>query len=467
VSELRLYNTLTREKESFAPIEPPRVKIYSCGPTVYSHQHLGNMRAYVFADLLKRTLRWFGYEVMHVVNITDVGHLTDDADAGEDKMEVAARMSGSSAWDVAEKWTRIFKQDLAKLRVEPPDVWCKATDHIAEQIEMIQKLEAKGFTYATGDGIYFDTSKDPSYGELGRLRLDEQATTERIGAADEKRNRPDFALWKFSGPAAPKRQMEWDSPWGRGFPGWHIECSAMSTRYLGEQFDIHTGGVDHIPVHHTNEIAQSENALDVRPWVKLWMHGGWLMFNKEKMSKSKGSVRTLDDLIEEGIEPEAYRFFLLGAHYRQQTSFTDEAMLGAQRAYQRLLRRVIELRASDESRGPEHIEALRERFREALADDLNAPRAIAVVWEVVHSDAIGAVQKSELLADFDQVLGLGLVEASAPVQEADERIDALVREREAARAARDFGRADEIRDQLQAEGIVLEDGPDGTRWHRD
>jgi cysteinyl-tRNA synthetase len=241
----------------------------------------------------------------------------------------------------------------------------------------------------------------------------------------------------------------------------------MSTRYLGEQFDIHTGGVDHIPVHHTNEIAQSENALDVRPWVKLWMHGGWLMFNKEKMSKSKGSVRTLDDLIEEGIEPEAYRFFLLGAHYRQQTSFTDEAMLGAQRAYQRLLRRVIELRASDESRGPEHIEALRERFREALADDLNAPRAIAVVWEVVHSDAIGAVQKSELLADFDQVLGLGLVEASAPVQEADERIDALVREREAARAARDFGRADEIRDQLQAEGIVLEDGPDGTRWHRD
>ncbi len=466
MSELRLYNTLSRTRERFEPLDPAQVGVYSCGPTVYSHQHLGNMRAYVFADLLKRTLRWFGWEVRHVINITDVGHLTDDADEGEDKMEVAARRSGESAWDVAERWTAIFKRDLERLRVLEPDVWCRATDHIDEQIEMIRRLEARGFTYVTADGVYFDVSKDPGYGELARLRLDEQAPGERIEHADVKRNRADFALWKLSPADGAQRQMEWDSPWGRGFPGWHIECSAMSTRYLGEQFDIHTGGVDHIPVHHTNEIAQSENALEVRPWVRFWMHGGWLMFNDEKMSKSRGSVRTLDDLIADGVDPGAFRFFLLGAHYRQQMSFTDEALQGARTAHARLLRRAAELRASEDSRGAEHVEGYRERFREALADDLNAPRALAVVWEVVRSGELGDVQKHELLSDLDEVLGLGLADAELPEGESDARIDGLVRERDEARAARDFARADALRDQLQAEGIVLEDSPDGTRWRR-
>jgi cysteinyl-tRNA synthetase len=467
LSELRLYNTLAREKQPFAPIESGRVRIYSCGPTVYSHQHLGNMRAYLFADLLKRTLRWFGYQVFHVINITDVGHLTDDADAGEDKMERAARQSGESIWQVAERWTRIFQQDLERLHVLAPDVWCRATDHIPEQIEMIRKLEARGFTYRTADGIYFDTSKDPGYGELARLQLEAQESQERVEGAAQKRNRADFALWKFSPEDGPRRQMEWPSPWGTGFPGWHIECSAMSTKYLGERFDIHTGGVDHIPVHHTNEIAQSENALGVRPWVRFWMHGGWLMFDGDKMSKSRGTVRTLDDLIEAGIEPEAYRLFLLGAHYRQQVGFGEEALRGAQNAWKRLVRRVAELReAAPGVSDAEAAEAFRVRFRAALADDLNAPQALAVLWDLVRSDAPGPAEKLALLESFDAVLGLDVIAAASAAPEGDARIDALLAEREAARRSRDFARADAIREQLRAEGIALEDGPAGPRWRR-
>jgi len=316
--ELVLYNTLTRTKEPFAPLEPGRVRIYSCGPTVYNRQHLGNLRTYLFPDLLNRTLRYFGYPVRHVINITDVGHLTSDADSGDDKMEKAARETQTSAWEIAAKWTAVFRADLAKLHFREPDVWCKATDHIPQQIEMIRALEAKGFTYRTGDGIYFDTAKDPHYGELARLDLAAQAASGRIEHASEKRNPSDFALWKLSPPSA-QRQMEWDSPWGRGFPGWHIECSAMSVEYLGKTFDIHTGGADHIPVHHPNEIAQSENALGVRPWVRYWMHTGWLMFEGEKISKSTGgSVLNLDELIAKGFEPLAFRYFALGGHYRQQ-----------------------------------------------------------------------------------------------------------------------------------------------------
>ncbi len=267
MTQLRLYNTLTRTKEEFAPLESGAVRVYTCGPTVYSRQHIGNLRTYVFSDLLVRGLRLFGFEVKQVINITDVGHLTDDSDDGEDKMEQAAAASGETAWDVAERWTTIFREDLAKMNIGEPAIWCKATDHIAEQIEMIEKLEGKGFIYTTDDGVYFDTAKDPHYGELARLDIESQQSQDRIEGASQKRNRGDFALWKKSPEDGPRRQMEWDSPWGRGFPGWHIECSAMSTKYLGEQFDIHTGGVDHVPIHHPNEIAQSENALGVRPWV--------------------------------------------------------------------------------------------------------------------------------------------------------------------------------------------------------
>ena len=464
--ELVLYNTLTRTKEPFAPLEPGRVRIYSCGPTVYNRQHLGNLRTYLFPDLLNRTLRYFGYPVRHVINITDVGHLTSDADSGDDKMEKAARETQTSAWEIAAKWTAVFRADLAKLHFREPDVWCKATDHIPQQIEMIRALEAKGFTYRTGDGIYFDTAKDPHYGELARLDLAAQAASGRIEHASEKRNPSDFALWKLSPPSA-QRQMEWDSPWGRGFPGWHIECSAMSVEYLGKTFDIHTGGADHIPVHHPNEIAQSENALGVRPWVRYWMHTGWLMFEGEKISKSTGgSVLNLDELIAKGFEPLAFRYFALGGHYRQQLTFSDEAMRGAQSAWGRLVRHAAELRGDASHGGQAEAEALRARFREALADDLNAPRALAVTWEVVRSDALGGREKWSLLREFDAVLALGLAEAKPQVQETDAKIDALVAERDAARAAKDWKRADELRAELRALGIELVDSPQGTRWRR-
>ena len=464
--ELVLYNTLTRTKEPFAPLEPGRVRIYSCGPTVYNRQHLGNLRTYLFPDLLNRTLRYFGYPVRHVINITDVGHLTSDADSGDDKMEKAARETQTSAWEIAAKWTAVFRADLAKLHFREPDVWCKATDHIPQQIEMIRALEAKGFTYRTGDGIYFDTAKDPHYGELARLDLAAQAASGRIEHASEKRNPSDFALWKLSPPSA-QRQMEWDSPWGRGFPGWHIECSAMSVEYLGKTFDIHTGGADHIPVHHPNEIAQSENALGVRPWVRYWMHTGWLMFEGEKISKSTGgSVLNLDELIAKGFEPLAFRYFALGGHYRKQLTFSDEAMRGAQAAWRRLVRHAAELRGDASHGGAVEAEALRARFREALADDLNAPRALAVTWEVVRSDALGGREKWSLLREFDAVLALGLAEAKPQVQETDAKIDALVAERDAARAAKDWKRADELRAELRALGIELVDSPQGTRWRR-
>jgi cysteinyl-tRNA synthetase len=424
------------------------------------------MRPYLVSDLLRRTLEYTGYEVRQVINITDVGHLTDDADFGDDKMEVAARDQGLSARDVAEKWTRVFREDLEKLNVEPPAVWCRATEHIPDQIEMVETLERKGFTYRTSDGIYFDTSKDPTYGELARLDVEAQRSGERIARADEKRNPADFALWKLSPSEGPRRQMEWESPWGRGFPGWHIECSAMSSRYLGVPFDIHTGGVDHIPVHHPNEIAQSENAFEVRPWVRWWMHEEFLLFEGEKLSKSTGGILSLTDLEERGIEPLAFRMFFLSAHYRQQQTFSDEAIRGAQAAYRRLVRHVLQLRGATDSAGAGAAPGFRARFQDALFDDLNAPQALAVLWEAVRSSELGSVEKRDLVLDFDRVLGLRLEEARLDVPEVDARVEALIREREQARASKSFGRADEIREALRAEGIVLEDGPQGTTWRR-
>jgi cysteinyl-tRNA synthetase len=466
MSELELYNTLTRTKSRFEPLEPGRVRIYSCGPTVYSRQHLGNMRPYLVADLLRRTLEYAGFEVLHVINITDVGHLTDDADYGDDKVEKAARDQGLSAWDIAEKWAQVFKEDLRKLKVEPPAVWCKATEHIPDQIEMIETLEAKGFTYRTSDGLYFDTSKDPSYGELARVDLQAQRSGERITKAGEKRNPADFALWKFSSSEGPRRQMEWESPWGTGFPGWHIECSAMSSKYLGVPFDIHTGGVDHIPVHHPNEIAQSENVFDVRPWVRWWLHEEWLLFEGRKIAKSTGGILSLSDLEEDGIDPLAYRLLFLQAHYRQQQTYSDEAIQRASASYQRLVRHAIELRGATDRRGAGAADDFRARFRAAIYDDLNAPRALAVLWEMVRSPELGGVERWGLIREFDRVLGLELEEARLDVPDLDARVEALIRERTEARAAREFARADEIRDELLAEGIVLEDGPEGTSWRR-
>jgi cysteinyl-tRNA synthetase len=464
---LMLYNSRTQREEPFAPLEPGHARVYSCGPTVYSAQHVGNMRANVFADLLKRALLLEGLRVTHVINVTDVGHLTDDADAGEDKMELAARRSGRRAEEVAAEFTAQWLRDRLRLGCLEPEVLCRASDHIAEQIEMIRTLEAKGVTYRIEDGIYFDVARFPRYVELARLDLAAQHGGRRIGDVSGKRHPADFALWKFAKPGE-KRQQEWDSPWGRGFPGWHIECSAMSTKYLGATFDIHTGGVEHLPVHHTNEVAQSEIALGVHPWVQVWMHQDWLVFGAEKMAKSLGNVTLLDDLLAQGRLALSLRFFFLQAHYRKQQGFSAEALEAADRGYRRLLGQTTAARAATGSADAARCRPWRERFRDAVRDDLNAPRALAVAIEMLRDAGLAPADQRALLTEFDAFLGLALLSAELPAaaQESDPRIDGLVAEREAARQRRDFREADRIRDVLAAEGVAIEDTPQGPRWKR-
>jgi len=464
---LTLYNSRTQRQEPFVPLIPGHARVYSCGPTVYSPQHVGNMRANVFADLLKRALLGAGLRVTHVINVTDVGHLTDDADAGEDKMEVAARKSGRTAAEVAAEYTAQWLRDRRRLGCLEPEVLCRASEHIAEQIEMIRTLEARGVTYRIADGIYFDVARFPRYAELARLDLAAQQGGGRIGDALGKRQLADFALWKFAKPGE-KRQQEWDSPWGRGFPGWHIECSAMSTKYLGTSFDIHTGGVEHLPVHHSNEVAQSEVALGVHPWVQVWMHQDWLVFGAEKMSKSLGNIWVLDELLARGLLALSLRFFFLQAHYRKQQGFSLEALEAAERGYRRLLAQTAPARAAHGAADAARCGPWSERFQDAVRDDLNAPRALAVAIEMLRDPALEPADQRALLAEYDAFLGLDLLAAdwTAEPEERDPRIDALVAEREAARKRRDFGEADRIRSLLSAEGISVEDGAAGPRWKR-
>jgi cysteinyl-tRNA synthetase len=467
VKPLVLYNTRTRSKEIFEPIEAGHARVYTCGPTVYAPQHIGNLRSQLLADLLKRALLAQGYRVTHVINITDVGHLTDDADAGEDKMERAAAERGKTAAEIAAQYTEQWLRDRERVGCLAPEVLCKATEHIAEQIALVEALERNGFSYRIEDGIYFDTSKFSRYAEFARLDLEAQLAEGRIGDVPGKRNPADFALWKFAAPDV-RRQQEWDSPWGRGFPGWHIECSAMSRRYLGDQFDIHTGGVDHIGVHHTNEIAQSECADGVHPWVRFWLHNEFLNFRGEKMAKSTGNLYVLDDLSDRGVAPLAFRYFSLQAHYRQQQTFTDEAIESAATGYERLLNHAAELREADGECRAEKLEPLRERFWDAVWDDLNAPRALAVAWEAVRSEGLNPTERWALLSEFDAFLGLDLQNATprSQITDSDPRIDGLLAEREAARARRDFAESDRIRDLLADEGVSIEDTPDGPRWRR-
>jgi cysteinyl-tRNA synthetase len=443
-SEVLLFNTLTRRKERLDPIEPGKVGMYCCGPTVYNFAHIGNMRAYLFEDILRRTLETAGYKVKHVMNVTDVGHLTSDADAGEDKMMVAMRREGRSAQEIADFYSEAFFRHTAMLNIKRPTIVCQATKHIPEMIRLIERLEANGLAYEAGGNIFFDIAKFPAYGVLTGQNLDDLQAGARIEVDSAKHNPHDFALW-FTRSKFENQEMNWESPWGRGYPGWHIECSAMSMKYLGEQFDIHCGGIDHVPVHHTNEIAQSEGATGKSPWVRVWMHNEFLITDKEKMSKSSGQFTTVDTLKEKGYDPLAFRYLCLGAQYRQKLGFGYEALDGAASGLDRLRRVVLTLR---EAGAPATLDPTHPRlveFRECIFDDLNTSRALALAWTVARDESPTS-ERLALLYAFDDVLGLGLKDYVPAPEKVPEEILHLVEQRQAARKAKDFAESDRLRD---------------------
>ncbi|MCX6785431.1 MAG: cysteine--tRNA ligase [Candidatus Komeilibacteria bacterium] len=461
--QLNLYNTLIRQKGEFKPLHGKKVGLYTCGPTVYNYAHLGNLRTYIFEDVLRRVLEYNNYKVKQVMNITDVGHLTSDADTGEDKLEKGAHREGKSVWEIAEFYTKAFKQDLKDLNIEEPSVWCKATDYIKEQIDFVKKLEKKGLTYKISDGIYFDTAKYPDYVKLAKLNLAGQQAGARVEVNNEKKNPTDFALWKFSpkdspfdaaqDDAAKRRQMEWQSPWGMGFPGWHLECSAMSIKKLGKEFDIHCGGIDHVPVHHTNERAQNWG-LSGQEVVKWWLHGEFLVLGEGKMAKSEGNFITLQTLKEKNINPLAYRYFCLQAHYRSKLNFSWEALTAAQNGYDNLIKEISIL---DKSKGA--CKELEEKFQAAINDDLNMPMALAVLQEVLKCACPSAAKRASIIK-FDKVLGLELNQYKVAKTISPE-IQQLIDERQAARKNKDYQKADELRQILEQKGIRVKDLPGG------
>lgn len=471
--EIKFVNTLGRKKEIFKPIAAGKVGMYCCGPTVYNYAHIGNLRTYVFEDILRRILEFNGLKVKHVMNITDVGHLTSDADIGEDKMELGAKREKKTVWEIAEFYTKTFMGDINKLNILKPTIICKATDHIKEMINLIKKLEKNGYTYAIDDGVYFDTSKFKEYGNLLGMTFDKMQENLKAGARVElnpqKRNVTDFALWKFS-PKDKKRQMEWDSPWGVGFPGWHAECSAMSMKYLGETFDIHCGGIDHIPVHHTNEIAQSEGATG-KKFVNYWLHGAFLVLGKDtKMAKSAGNVNTLQTLIDEGFDPLDYRYLCLTAHYRSELIFTLDNLKSARNSLSTLREniRIIkeEMKDSTKKSDSKILKSYEEKFLAVINDDLNMPEALSVVWNLVRSGKkINSHDKLKLLKDFDKVLGLYL-DRIEKTEALPKEVEELVKERERLRKLGDYKAADEIRKKIKDLGFIVEDTSKGVKWKK-
>jgi cysteinyl-tRNA synthetase len=472
---LALYNTLGRKLQVFEPIEPNKAGFYGCGPTVYNYAHIGNLRAYLTHDILTRTLRTRGYEVTHVMNITDVGHLSGDNDEGDDKMVKSAAERGKTVLEIADFYAKAFFNDTDRLNILRPTIVCKATEHIHEMIALIKRIEAAGYAYQAGGNLYFDIAKFPSYGELApENQRNDQTGVQRVETDENKRNVQDFVLW-FTKSKFENQALAWDSPWGRGYPGWHIECSAMSMKYLGERFDIHAGGVDHIHIHHANEIAQSEAATGKRPWVNYWIHNEFLIQDKEKMSKSAGTFLTLQSLIDQGYDALDYRYFLLGAHYRSQAQFSYEALNGARNARRSLRDRT---RALLEKTGGTPSPAVRgkagaylEAFHRALDEDLNTPRALAELWGLLRDQTVEAADGLAAIFEMDRVLGLripGTAEASRDRGSPEEiaEIEALIAERAAAKQARDFAAADRIRNTLKERGILLEDGPGGALWRR-
>jgi cysteinyl-tRNA synthetase len=480
--KLYLYNTAAREKQQFQPAGTT-VGMYCCGPTVYNYAHIGNLRTYLFEDVLKRTLEAFGFTVRHVVNITDVGHLVSDADEGEDKMEKGARKEGKTVWEIARFYTDRFMENIRDLNIRQPDLWPRATDHIPEMIAMIRRLEENGFTYRTSDGIYFDTLKFPAYRDFARLEADSIKPGARVDMGD-KHTPTDFALWKFSPPDV-KRQMEWQSPWGVGFPGWHIECSAMSLKYLSQPLDIHCGGTDHIRVHHTNEIAQVEAATG-KKFANFWIHGEFLVMDSGKMAKSAGNFLTLDTLKAEGLRPLAYRMFSFTAHYRSPLTFSWDGLKASEQSLKNLKKLISDSAeaCADDAVGSTRMNEVLASFWDAVADDLNMPRAIAALWDVLHGASFSRQEKFLAAKTADTILGLDLLSpegegfcreviaddgkkvtiiAQRPLsQDEIAQIAVKARDRRRARAEKQFAAADAIRAEMKSQGVELKDMPDGS-----
>jgi cysteinyl-tRNA synthetase len=456
---LKLYNTLTRKKELFKPIKNTEVSLYTCGATVYHFAHIGNLRGFLFYDFLKRVLLFNNFKVKHVMNITDVGHLTSDSDTGEDKMLKGAKREKKTVWEVAEFYTEAFKRDMKKLNFIFPGCFPKATEHIKEQIALIKKLEKKGFTYRAGGNVYFDTSKLKDYGKLAKLDLNAE-TKSRVEKDSNKKNPQDFVLW-FTKSKFEDQEMKWPSKYGEGYPGWHLECSAMCMKYLGEQIDIHCGGIDHIPVHHTNEIAQSEAATGKKPWVKYWMHNEFLVLPKgEKMAKSGNNFLTLAKLEEKGISPLAYRYFCLGTSYRNPLMFSFEALDSAKISLKRLYDKILEIKTDNKTDSKTKVnQKYLNQFTKEINDDLNTPKALATMWELIKDDTIDNNMKYHTLLEFDKVLGLGFKELKP--DKIPEKVTKLAEERLIARNSKDWKKADELRDKIAKLGFVVGDTKDG------
>lgn len=453
---LKIYNTLTRQKDEFKPIDDNIVRMYSCGPTVYNYAHIGNLRTYIFTDLIRRALQISGHKLKGVMNITDVGHLMEDSDDGEDKMAVAAKAQQKTPWEIAEYYTKVFFDDLKKLNIQTPEIVAKATEHIDEMIEFVKALLDKGFAYETSDGIYFDVSKFEKYGSLSGKKLDEQVAGARVEVDTEKRNPEDFALWKK---AEKGHIMQWESPWGMGYPGWHIECSAMSKKYLGEVFDIHSGGVDHVPIHHENEIAQNE-ALAGKQTVNYWMHAEFMLVDGGKMSKSLGNTYTIKDLEDRGYEALDFRFFCLNAHYRKKLNFTFESMDMAKTARARLNQSLLEHKASSNKTDPKIIEEYKEKFMDAVQDDVNAPLALGILFTAIKEPKSKDIYK--LALEFDKFFGLSFDKIETKEEDSiPDEIVMLAASRAEAKKARDFAKADAIRNEIEAKGYLISDTREG------
>jgi cysteinyl-tRNA synthetase len=461
---LKLYNTYTRKKEPFKPIKKGQAGLYTCGPTVYNYAHIGNLRCYVFEDLLKRILLYDCFKVKHVMNITDVGHLTSDQDEGEDKMDLAVEREHKTPEQIAAFYAESFFSDLKKLNIIMPDIKCKATEHIQAMIDLIKRIEKNGYTYIGENGnVYFDTSRFKDYGKLARLKLEDQKAGARTDIDDNKKHPRDFVLWfsttgsKFKG-----HLQKWSSPWGEGWPGWHIECSAMSIEYLGDNFDIHCGGIDHIPVHHTNEIAQSEAATG-KKWVNYWLHNEFLILDKGKMAKSGGNFITLQTVMDKGFEPLDYRYMCLTAHYRSKLNFTWEALENAKSSFTTLKNIILEIKKDKTSNKTKDYDRYKKDFEKEINDDLNIPRALAVFWEVLRDKKLGSKEKTELIIDFDKVFGLGLKELKEEKVDVPKNILELVEKRENARKNKDWALADKIRNQIKEKGYSLDDTNEGVK----